>query len=91
VKIVIDPGGTCRCLYGEQIVLAAIGLVSIARASQVEPDEAGQWWAEMSPVAGPKLGPFALRSEALLAEVAWLEEHRLSPGQPPATTGQAPP
>jgi hypothetical protein len=90
VRIVIDPGGTCRCLYDEQIDLAAIGQLCIDRASHVEPNEAGQWWADMSPVAGPGLGPFALRSDALAAEAAWLEEHRLLPSQPPPTTGQAP-
>jgi hypothetical protein len=91
VKVVIDPGGTARCLYAEAIDLAALGRLTLARASHVEPDGEGQWWAELSPVAGPKLGPYALRSEALSAEAAWLEEHRLSPGRPPAAAGPAPP
>jgi hypothetical protein len=66
-----------RCIYNEEIDLPAVGLVSIARASHVEPDELGQWWADLAPVSGPKLGPFVLRSEALAAEQAWLEANRL--------------
>lgn len=48
---------------------------STRRASHVEPDGQGGWTADMRPVNGPVLGPFALRSEALDAEVAWLREH----------------
>ena len=44
------------------------------RASQVEPDQQGRWWADMGPVNGPRLGPYDLRSEALVAEAAWLDE-----------------
>jgi hypothetical protein len=91
VKVVIDPGGTARCLYGEAIDLAALGRVTIARASHVEPDEAGQWWVDMAPANGPRLGPFVRRSEALAAESAWLEEHRLWPGQSPPAVEPAPP
>jgi hypothetical protein len=69
--------GTARCLYTEAINLHTLGQVHIARGSHVEPDDAGQWWADLSPVCGPRLGPFGLRSEALQAEVEWLEEHWL--------------
>ena len=33
------------------------------------------------PFAGPVLGPFGCRSEALAAEVAWLEANWLSPAE----------
>jgi len=46
----------------------------------VEPDEQGQWSAELSPVQGPILGPFDLRSHALAAETAWLERHLINHG-----------
>lgn len=35
----------------------------------------GAWWADMTPVAPLVLGPFKNNTEALAAEVAWLEEH----------------
>lgn len=69
----IDPGGNITCLYGETIELSALGSLKIRRASHVEPDQHGIWWADLAPVGGPQLGPFALRSEALQAEQAWLE------------------
>jgi hypothetical protein len=73
MMLIIDPGGQGRCIYSEAIDLAALGAVQIRRASHVEPDAAGQWWADLAPAGGPKLGPFPLRSEALDAEVRWLD------------------
>jgi len=79
--LVITPDGTTRCLYGEAIDLHTLGQVTIARGSHVEPDDQGQWWCDMSPIGlGPRLGPFTRRSEALRAEVAWLEANWLCPG-----------
>ena len=75
--VVIDPTGTVTTLYTELLDLAALGTQSIARASHVEPDAAGHWFANI--VDGPRLGPFSRRSEALAAEVAWLTAHRLQP------------
>ncbi len=77
MKIVIAPGGAVRAIYCEAINLAALGSPVITRASHVEPDPSGQWWADLSPVAGPVLGPFRWRSEALAAELQWLEDHFL--------------
>jgi hypothetical protein len=77
MQMVIDATGRVRCLYGEAIDLAALGELTIRRASHVEPDGEGRWWADLSPVQGPRLGPFALRSHALEAERRWLEAHRL--------------
>lgn len=72
----VTPSGDVRCLYDESINLAAVGQLTIRRGSHVEP-AAGGWTADMSPVDGPVLGPFPTRSEALRAEVAWLEENWL--------------
>ena len=77
MDLVIDPQGGIRCLYGEAIDLAVLGTLCAIRASHVEPDAAGQWWADLTPVAGPRLGPFRWRSLALDAERAWLEQHWL--------------
>ena len=65
MQLVIEPGGVVRCIYGEEIDLAALGSPAISRASHVEPDQQGRWLADMSPVGGPLLGPFGTRSEAL--------------------------
>jgi len=35
------------------------------------------WWADMSPVDGPVLGPFTTRDDALKAETEWLLERDL--------------
>jgi hypothetical protein len=80
MQMVIDPQGGIRCLYGEAIDLAALGTLSIQRASHVEPDAEGQWWADLAPVGGPVLGPFDRRSAALAAESQWLEAHLLAGG-----------
>ena len=73
----IEPNGTLRGLYTEDMDLSSVGSLEIHRASHVEPDAAGSWWADCSPVGGPKLGPFVKRSEALTAEVQWIEANCL--------------
>jgi hypothetical protein len=75
--LLIAPDGRGSALYDEAIDLGELGPVTITRASHVEPDDAGRWWADLGPVHGPRLGPFARRSQALNAEVDWLQEHRL--------------
>jgi hypothetical protein len=80
MHLVIEPAGGIRCLYGETIDLHLLGRPIIRRGSHVEPAEDGTWLCNLSPVSGPVLGPFALRSQALAAETAWLDEHWLAPG-----------
>lgn len=75
MDLVIHPDGAVATLYSELLDLSTLGAMNIARASHVEPDADGRWFADI--VNGPKFGPFARRSEALAAEVAWLTEHRL--------------
>lgn len=74
MELIIDPAGAVRCVYGEEINLQVLGSPQIRRASHVEPDDHGRWWADMSPVSGPRLGPYPSRSLALEAEAAWLNE-----------------
>jgi hypothetical protein len=77
MEVVISPEGLVRCLYGEELDLLRLGRVTIRRGSYVEPDQQGRWMADLSPLDGPRLGPFELRSEALVAERDWLEQHWL--------------
>ena len=78
MEMLIHPGGEVRCVYGEAIDLHVLGHPHIKRASQVEPDEQGRWWADLAPVGGPRLGPFQRRTEALDAEQAWLNQQWLT-------------
>lgn len=79
MKIVVLPDGSAQCVYGEDIELSALGQLTIQRGSHVEPNSAGEWRCDLSPVCGPQLGPFRARSEALRAEEVWLDEHWLIP------------
>ncbi len=72
MELVITPAGQMRCLYDELLDCNQLGQATIQRGSFVEPDQLGQWHADLAPVAGPLLGPFASRSQALAAETAWL-------------------
>ena len=72
MDLIVSPEGTIRAVYAEAIDLGVLGHLVISRASHVEPDNGGRWFADLTPVAGPVLGPFDMRSEALEAEQAWL-------------------
>ena len=72
MELVVGADGVGRCIYDEALDLREIGRLTITRASHVEPDAAGCWWADMGPVRGPVLGPYGSRSEALGAERGWL-------------------
>jgi hypothetical protein len=77
MQLVIDRQGQIRCLYEEALDLRTLGKPTLARASHVEPDSDGHWWADLSPVSGPRLGPFPRRSAALACERDWLGRHWL--------------
>lgn len=68
-------GGQITTVYDERLDLSGLGVVSIRRASHVEPKPDGTWTADLTPSAGPVLGPFPKRSQALSSELAWLEEN----------------
>ena len=72
MELVVGCDGGVRCIYDEALDLREIGKLQITRASHVEPDAEGYWWADMGPVDGPVLGPFRSRTEALGAERGWL-------------------
>lgn len=100
MTLLVNARGIVRCVYTEDLDLAAIGALRIARASHVEPDQAGRWWVDITPAGGRVMGPFDRRSDALAAERQWLEEnlssvatamgrdrpHPVSPYRSPITT-----
>ena len=78
MELVITPTGEVRCVYDEKIDLHQLGPLTIERASHVEPTADGRWSADLSPVGGPVLGPFDLRTAALQTEQQWLAAHWLT-------------
>jgi hypothetical protein len=72
MELDVGVDGMARCIYDEALDLREIGKLQITRASHVEPDRDGYWWADMGPSVGPVLAPFTSRSEALAAEREWL-------------------
>ncbi len=73
-SIKISSDGNIVFIYSDGLLpVMDTGNSSVKRVSHVEPCSAGGWCADMSPVGGPVLGPYTLRSEALQAEVEWLE------------------
>ena len=82
MQLVVATNGAVRFVYAEAVDLRSLGPATIRRGSYVEPDAAGSWLVDLSPVDGPRLGPFRKRSDALQAEVAWLQEHWLIRSQP---------
>jgi hypothetical protein len=74
--------GTAQAIYSEEIDLKELGKVKYSRASHVEPNEQGEWIADLTPIQGPMLGPFKLRSETIKSEILWLENNILSEPKP---------
>ena len=72
MELVVGADGGVKCIYDETLDPRALGKLEITRASHVEPDSDGNWWADMGPSEGPVLGPFGTRREALAAERGWL-------------------
>jgi hypothetical protein len=88
-ELVVGCDGDVRCIYDEALDLRELGKLHITRASHVEPDAEGFWWADMGPVGGPVLGPYANRSEALGAEREWLLRPTIRLQQPRLSQRQA--
>ena len=76
-KIVIEKSGEMRFIYSDKLIpLIKQGNPEIKRATHVEWEkrEFGDgWYVDMSPVDGPKFGPFETREEALQEEHDCLE------------------
>lgn len=81
-RLKVHTNGTIEGVYSDSLIsLMDQGKSIVKRASHVEPgvDKDGKpcWYADLSPVNGPQLGPYYLRQEALTEEVAWLNENIL--------------
>ena len=72
MELIVCSGGKVVTPYNELLDLSDLGPARVTRASHVEPDASGNWFATI--IGGPTLGPFAKRSEAITAEVEWLQE-----------------
>ena len=79
MELIIESSGNARCVYSDTLPLVTIGKLRIERASNVEPNDKGEWIADLSPVSGPTLGPFSKRTDAIVAEVQWLRDNWLLP------------
>jgi hypothetical protein len=78
MKITVEVDGRIKFIYDDSVaeVMQEVGTLEVKRASHVEFDNSdGFWWADMSPVGGPRMGPFNLRHTALEVERVWLEEN----------------
>ena len=76
MNVNISTNGTIRFIYADELQpMLELGQPTVRRASHVEPTDDGRWTADLAPVDGPVLGPFALRKQALDAETAWLASH----------------
>ena len=81
IRIKVTPSGAVSMIYNEAYDMSAHGPTKIRRASQVEPNADGKWEADMSLLgeehAGVILGPFDDRSDAITAEVDYINKHYL--------------
>jgi len=82
IEVYVNEDGSLQAVYDDRLLpLLEDADHEERRASHVEPLRAGGGWsADMAPVGGPVLGPFATRAAALAAERAWLAE-RLDEGR----------
>lgn len=86
-SIIIKPDGTILFVYDDRLLpLLEEGDANVVRASHVEPVRTEvtlewltdfSWVADLSPIGGPRLGPFLMRSDAIAAEIKWIEENYL--------------
>lgn len=76
VGIVVEATGRLRFIWDDTLAgIAELGETEVRRASHVEPTGGNRWtgWnADLAPVGGPSLGPFATHGAAIRAEREWL-------------------
>lgn len=72
MELVIAVDGVTWWIEDEALDLRERGTLQITRASHVERDAEGNWWADMWPSCGTMQRPFSSRPEALEAERSWM-------------------
>lgn len=75
MDIFIKPDGAVQALYTDDFDFETLGKREISKASYIEVDEQSQFWSDLSPVDGPRLGPFYKRSQAIKAEQDWIVQN----------------
>lgn len=77
--VYIGSDGLLKFVYDDELAdLLRLGVSQIQRASHVEPTSLG-WTADLSPSGSFEiLGPFPRRTDALQAEIAWLDRQLAS-------------
>lgn len=84
-QIKISPAGKVTQIYEDDDPYQFVGQTTIRRASRVEPTEDGKWEADMSLLGDEhkdvKLGPFDFRTQAIAAEIAYINKHHLGERQ----------
>lgn len=79
LRLIVTAEGNVKFIWDDELApLFALGAGVIGRASHVEP-VGTMWLADLAPVGGPRLGPFRWRSDAIEAELAWLNGNPASP------------
>lgn len=76
MKLAIN-GDTAQFIHSDDLIglSDALGSATTKRVSDVEPDEDGNWVADMNKMGeNVQLGPFVKRGDALAAEVDFVEE-----------------
>lgn len=79
MKIILGVDGVVRYVYNDVIHkhMSTLGEATIKRATHVEPDENGMWYADLSPVGGEKITGFKTHKEAIDFELKWLSKHNI--------------
>ena len=75
MKLIVSTDGDVTGIYTEDITFSTLGRPQIQRASDVEPNDEYGWTADLRRSGGPVFGPFDNRSQAIEAEICWLEQH----------------
>lgn len=71
-QIIITPAGGCECLYTEAIDLAALGTLSVKRATDIAFDDDSQLWV-VRDTGGRELYRHISRESCLTWERDYLE------------------